>query len=84
MFGDRIKHPHNYPDWFPQYTAGPIEAWVYPVQALGDFRLWLYRTYLSNNFPKYLERQVKKGALAAGNATMLIGAVKRPELSAPH
>jgi hypothetical protein len=80
-YGPRQKHPHNYPDWFPQAVANPIQAWVYPVEALGHFRIWLYEQYIPKNFPKYLEGKVKKGVFLPSRAELLLGAVSRRELA---
>jgi hypothetical protein len=40
-YGDVQKHPHVYPDWFPQSKAGNLPANIYPEEALGEFRRWL-------------------------------------------
>lgn len=79
-FGDRKKHPHFYPDWFPQSASNPIPAWIYPAKALGEFRIWLYRHYIPQNFPKYIEGKVKKGLFLPSRAELLIDAVSRPEI----
>lgn len=76
-FGSRLQHPHNYPDWFPQSAANPVPAWIYPVGALGVFRLWLYENYIPLNFPKYVESKVKMGAFLPSHAELLINAVTR-------
>lgn len=84
VYGPRLKHPHNYPEWFPQAVANPIPAWIYPAKALGDFRVWLYEHYIRVNFPKYLEGKVKKGLFLPSRAELLLEAVSRKELvSAP-
>lgn len=79
-YGKRIKHPHYYPDWFPQSAINPVEAWIYPVDALGEFHKWMHRTYLPEKFPNYLGDKVKKGVFLPAVAQSLIAAVKRPEL----
>lgn len=72
-YGPRRKHPHEYPEYFPQARANEtIEAWIYPLSALGEFRLWIERTYLPEKFPKYLESKVKKGTLPAAAATHIL------------
>lgn len=78
-FGARAKHPHNFPDWFPQSAVNPVEAWIYPVQALGAFRIWLYEHYIPVNFPRYVEGKVKKGIFLPSGAELLLEAVARPE-----
>ena len=56
--GKRTKHDHNYPDYFQQSASNPQSIWVYPVSALGDFRIWLQRTYVPEKFPRYLDAKV--------------------------
>lgn len=74
-FGDRIKHRHVYPDYFPQAQNGAIDANVYPLAALGEFRRWLQAEYLTNKFPAYLRSKAAEGAILAIQAEMLIKAV---------
>lgn len=76
-FGDRIKHPHNFPDWFPQSAANPVPAWIYPIQALGKFRLWLYESYATQNLPNYLNNKVKQEVFLPARATSVLQAVQR-------
>lgn len=79
QYGARQKHPHVFPDWFGQNNLGrPVEVWIYPVQALGVFRVWLYENYVPNSFPKYLDRKVKQGVFPASGAELLLGAVAKP------
>ena len=80
--GPRVKYPHNFPDWFPQAAANPVGAWIYPVQALGDFKMWLYEAYAKEGFPKYVGAKVKQGVFLPARATTLIAAVQRPQLPA--
>jgi|SRR5690606_4751989 len=77
-YGPRRKHPHNFPDWFPQAAVNPVEAWIYPVQALGDFRIWLYENYLPHSFPKYVDGKVKKGVFLPSGAELLLESVTKP------
>lgn len=77
LYGERLKHPHNYPDWFPQSAVNPVPAWIYPAKALGDFRIWLYEHYVKTNFPKYLQGKVKKGVFLPSRAELLLEAVSR-------
>lgn len=76
-YGERVKHPHVYPDWFPQSAAGPIAAWIYPVQSLGAFRVWLNNHYLLKAFPKYLAAKVSSGVLPPAKAELLIETVTK-------
>lgn len=62
VYGDRSKHPHRFPDSFPQLEE--VESWVYPIAALGEFRSWMRTHYLPHNFPRYLAHKVRSGALA--------------------
>lgn len=82
IHGNRLKHPHNYPEWFPQSAANPVEAWIYPAKALGDFRIWLYRNYIPENFPKYLDGKVKKGIFLPSRAELLMESVSKKSLAA--
>ncbi|UMB78840.1 hypothetical protein FXN80_10740 [Dickeya fangzhongdai] len=79
-YGERTKHPHVYPDWFPQHKAGPIEAWVYPDDALGEFRRWMQQSYLPTKFPGYIAVKAKEGAIPKVDAAKLLSQVKKPEL----
>ncbi|MBF2089425.1 MAG: hypothetical protein IGR80_04025 [Synechococcales cyanobacterium K44_A2020_017] len=75
-YGERTKHPHVYPEYFPQSKAnGSIEAYVYPLMALGEFRTWLQLEYLPKNFPTYLQSKVKQGKLPASRRNELLNAV---------
>jgi hypothetical protein len=71
-YGERIRHDHNYPSYFPQAISNPQEIWVYPVKALGEFRLWMQNTYVPQKFPTYLKAKVAKGILPASAAQLLI------------
>lgn len=79
-YGERLKHPHYFPEWFPQSAANPVDAWIYPVQALGDFRVWLYQTYVPVSFPKYIQGKVKQGIFLPSRAELLLAAVHKPVL----
>lgn len=71
-FGKRIKHEHNFPDRYPQAASNPQEIFVYPVDALGEFRRWMENDYLPERFPKYLDNKVKSGLMPALNAKKLL------------
>lgn len=77
-YGERLKHPHNYPDWFPQSKANPVDVWVYPVKSLGEFRIWIYEHYIPEHFPDYLNRKVKQGVFPPSSAEMLVCTVSKP------
>ncbi|ELI8121018.1 hypothetical protein AB8939_10910 [Yersinia enterocolitica] len=79
----RVKFSHRYPDSYRQAAANSfIKPWIYPIEALGDFRKWLYATYAVENLPAYLERKKKKGEIE--DIESLLEAVRRPELPSPH
>lgn len=61
--GDRIEYEHNYPDYYPQAYSNPQKPAAYPVSALGEFRKWFKRTYLTFKFPKYI---LKKAHILEG------------------
>lgn len=79
-YGARTKPPHVYPDWFPQHRAGPIDAWIYPDDALGEFRRWMQQSYLPTRFPAYIESKAREGVIPQVNAATLLSQLKRPEL----
>lgn len=74
LHGERIKHEHNYPDYFPQARSNPQHPWVYPNKALGDFRDWMQREYIAKKFPKYIDTKVQKGMLPQTVADLLLAA----------
>jgi hypothetical protein len=78
-FGERIQHPHLYPDNYRQAAANKfITAWIYPIEALGTFRKWLHENYAMDKLPKYLDNK------NIGNAVAMLEAVKKPELPNRH
>ncbi len=75
-YGQRIKYPHDYPDYFPQAKAnGDISAFIFPLAALGDFRLWIQNEYLPCKFPGYLSTKVKQGAFPASKKEAMLKAL---------
>ena len=78
-FGDRVRHEHKYPEYFPQ-SAAQTTAWLYPVEALGIFRKWLHEEYVPAKFPRYLSGQVRKGAIAEDKAKALAASAVPPTL----
>jgi hypothetical protein len=74
-FGERIRHPHVFPEYWPQ-AAAEIECWVYPLPVLGEFKVWLQEIYLPEKYPKYIDRKVKDGAIEASRATLLLSAFR--------
>lgn len=82
-YGMRKKHPHDYPEWYPQSAANPINAWIYPVGALGEFHTWLYKNYIPKAFPKYVNGKVKSGVFLPARAEQLMVSLERPVFPAP-
>jgi hypothetical protein len=84
QFGPRTKHPHVYPDYFPQAKAGAKDAQIYPLAALGEFRVWLEQVYLVERFPNYLMEKASKGFIPAGNVGLYLEAVVPKALEDKH
>lgn len=78
VYGKRIKHEHNFPDYFPQSKHNPYDAHAYPLIALGVFRIWLEDIYLPMYFPKYLERKVKLKQLSSDGMRLILGTAEEP------
>lgn len=74
-YGERTKHPHFFPDWFPQAIANPVSAWVYPDEALGAYRRWMREVYSIKNLPSYVHSKVKTGIFLPLQAKQLLQAV---------
>jgi hypothetical protein len=70
-YGPRKKHDHNYPDYFPQAESNPQSMWVYPIDALPDYRRWLATVYVPTKFPAYIQGKVAKGVLPASTAELV-------------
>lgn len=77
-YGVRARFQHVYPDTFRQSSGGEYEAWIYPADALGVFRKWLYEIYLIEKFPKYLNTKVTSGSIIAPDATRLLDVLQKP------
>lgn len=77
-YGSRLKHLHKFPEDFPQ--KDPM-AWIYPVEALGEFRRWMDDIYVNTKFPNYLANKVNKGELPNVNVSALIQAIKPIKLN---
>jgi hypothetical protein len=79
QFGERTKYAHNYPSYFPQAASNPQVPWAYPVAALGEFRRWMFDTYIREKFPNYLNGKVKNGDLPPSTAELILAAVDTPD-----
>lgn len=77
-FGDRRKHLHVFPEDFPQ--KDPM-AWIYPVDALGEFRRWMDDVYVTQKFENYLNTKAKAGKLKSVDIVALIEAVQPVRLN---
>lgn len=76
-YGSRIKYGHVYPDYYRQSAANEwIEAYIYPVAALGEFKKWLDMSYVTRHFPNYLKRKETQGKIESARAVALIAAVE--------
>lgn len=82
-YGVRQKDNHIYPDYFPQSAANPVEIYVYPLDALPEFRRWLQRDYFPTKFPTYIQGKVGKGHLPLAKATQIIHALQ-PATAVPR
>ncbi|WP_392559758.1 hypothetical protein [Orbus mooreae] len=76
IYGERIKHPHYYPQSFPQSKAGAIPAWIYPIGALGEFRKWLMTTYIRDKLAPYLETKVQQKIIPANEKEQILLAIE--------
>lgn len=78
-YGERIQHPHLFPDNYRQSAANKyVTAWIYPVEALGIFRKWLHDNYAMDKLPKYL------GTKNVSDVVALLESIKKPELPNRH
>jgi len=73
-YGERTKYPHEYPLYYPQSKSNPQPSFAYPDSALGVFRAWLKKNYITTKFPTYLLGQTKKGTVPIGIANQAIEA----------
>ncbi|HCC6600959.1 hypothetical protein [Pseudomonas aeruginosa] len=83
VHGERQKYDHEYPLYYPQAKSNPQPSFAYPDSALGDFRAWLVKTYITSKFPTYLLGQTKKGTVLLGTANKALEAFSAPALPAP-
>ncbi|TOB12344.1 hypothetical protein CGK13_06280 [Vibrio parahaemolyticus] len=81
LYGQRTKHPHHYPDYFPQSKNGPVSVFIYPLASLGEFRSWFEAVYLQEKFKTYISGQIKKKAISVSSAELLLEAVTPNEIT---
>lgn len=75
-YGNRAKHPHIYPDYFPQALAnGSINPYIYPTSSLGIFKQWIQTEYLTQKYPSYLHRKAKQGAISPSKIPKILKAL---------
>lgn len=82
-YGPRQKYDHEYPLYYPQAKSNPQPSFCYPEEALGVFRSWLNRTYITAKFPAYMLGQTKKGSIPVALANKALGAFGAPKIAAP-
>lgn len=81
--GERRKYDHEYPLYYPQAKSNPQPSFAYPDSALGEFRAWLVKTYITSKFPTYLLGQTKKGKVQLAIANKALEAFSGKALPAP-
>jgi hypothetical protein len=78
-YGERLEHPHAYPDTYAQSAANDkIKAWIYPLDALPIFKRWLRESYLTSAFPKYLKHKEKEGKLTEDKRREVLRVMELP------
>lgn len=82
-YGERTRYDHEYPLYYPQAKSNPQPSFAYPIAALGEFRDWLERTYITTKYPAYLLGQTKRGTLAAPVASLALEAFEGKALPGP-
>ncbi len=83
-YGPSMKWKHEFPEGAPQAVANAfIKAHVYPMRALGDFRVWMDNEYIPKNYPKYLEGKVTAGKLPEDSARVIIKALLGSDMPEP-
>jgi hypothetical protein len=82
-YGERTRYDHEYPLYYPQAKSNPQPAYCYPEEALGAFRAWLTKTYITSKFPAYMLGQTKKGNVPLALANKALGAFGSQLLEVP-
>ena len=62
-----------FPEDFPQKDPN---AWIYPIEALGESRRWMDNVYVSEKFGAYLYNKAKKGGLGNVDIPALVKSVQ--------
>ena len=83
-YGPRARYPHRYPtaiSRLPRLTKpAEIQAWVYPIAALSEFRTWMRDAYLPTQFPVYLSGKARGGSFSPARIENLVAAVNDNQL----
>jgi hypothetical protein len=74
-YGARRKFPHKYPSSYPQSMAA-TDSWIYPDEALPEYRKWMREVYIPTKLKPYLEGKALKGQLEHFQVERIIEAVK--------
>jgi hypothetical protein len=82
-YGSRTRYDHEYPLYYPQAKSNPQPSFCYPEEALGAFRAWLTKTYITSKFPAYMLGQTKKGAVPMALANKALSAFGAQLLEPP-
>lgn len=78
-FGNTSEFPHRYPASHPQAKSNPQTAKCYPWSALGAYREWLHRQYISGGqLAQYLN--TKKGEISKESIDVAITRIVKKEL----
>lgn len=83
-YGARARYDHEYPLYYPQAKSNPQPAYCYPEEALGSFRAWLAKAYITSKFPAYMLGQTKKGTVPLALANKALGAFGAQLLEPPR
>jgi hypothetical protein len=76
--GERIRYDHDYPEYYPQAKSNPQPSFAYPDAALGEFRSWLRKSYITSSLPDYISRQFKAGKIPQVSAGKVLSAFSLP------
>lgn len=75
-FGERIRYSQRYPPSHPYGKCTHQDAWGYPLEALGAYRIWLKEVYVgAGQFAQYLDEKVQQHELSQDEAARAVGAV---------
>ena len=78
-YGERMKFPHYYPNYFPQSYSNPQEAWCYPEDAIPTFKRWMREIYVPQKMPSYLKGLVSQKKIPAQIANNALASIAQRE-----